>query len=119
LGVSSTDAAIPMLRHARHVPIFTVRVDAESVAAVCETDLMAMKDALIDFRGTVGRDTSPGRWSVTLVVSAATIEAAGNDGVSLVVEAGNAVSLPPSEITRLEVVSAAESYRRVVTGGAR
>jgi hypothetical protein len=96
------------------VPIFTVHVDAESTDDVRQDHLHALMEALIDFRGTVARDPAPGRWSVTLVLSAATIEDAGNEGVSLVVDAGNMVSLPPSEITRLEVVSAAECYRRAM-----
>jgi hypothetical protein len=96
------------------VPIFTVHVDAESTGDVRQDDLHALTEALTDFRGTVSRDPAPGRWSVSLVLSAATIEDAGNEGVSLVVDAGNLVRLPPSEITRLEVVSAADSYRRAM-----
>ncbi len=119
MGKPAADAASVVVSHSRYMPIFTVRVDAESVGEVCADDLQAMTEALIDFRGTVGLDPSPGRWSVTLVVSAATIEAAGNDGVSLVVDAGNAVHLPSSEITRLDVISAAECYRRAVTGQVR
>ncbi|MDQ1627471.1 MAG: hypothetical protein QOI54_1215 [Actinomycetota bacterium] len=74
----------------------------------------ALGDALTDSKGIASGGPDRTRWSVTVAVLSVTIELAGSYAVELVVEAANAVGMPPSDIAAVEILTIEERYRRNV-----
>jgi hypothetical protein len=87
------------------MPSFAVRVFANAQRPPTFAEVGALGEALTDFQATTSGGPTHTRWTVTMTVSAMTIEGAGGYGVELVIDAANGTGMPPSDIAAIEVAT--------------